>query len=432
MTDSLDAYLTAEAARITSACTACGDCVRVCPVVGFGRARDVPPAEVAGGILGLLRDGQDLPDAAYDWMTMCNGCTACIPVCPEKVDPRHMLMIAAHRASERQSATPDLFKRMARAIKLMVAMQLIPEEFKRLFIPGRRREAEVIFYTGCNALRTPHLLFNTMYVLDALEIDYDVVGGPSACCGVIAAKWEGRIADGERQTRSVMTRFAGTGRVLNWCPTCELHLTDTLGGFTRPEMRFDHVTAFLAEHMAERALSFPVAIPGRAVLHGHVGSPGITGAVETLLRQIPGLELIETVMESGYTCGGSGCSKTPELAAREHAEALDRAEALGADLLVTLFHGCHGIFVAGGRGRPFEVVNFTDLLARALGQTPHPDTVKELQKGSDLALLVDEVLPMLRANGLTVEGDWLMAHLPALFRSAEFKGGLEVLSTSRV
>ena len=34
-------------------------------------------------------------------------------------------------------------------------------------------------------IRTPHLLFNAMAILDALEVDYEVVGGPGACCGII-------------------------------------------------------------------------------------------------------------------------------------------------------------------------------------------------------------------------------------------------------
>lgn len=78
------------------------------------------------------------------------------------------------------SRTPQLFRRMARAIKLMVAMQLLPEDYARLVMPARPRPVDLIFYLGCNALRTPNLLLNTVELLDALEADYEVIGGPPA------------------------------------------------------------------------------------------------------------------------------------------------------------------------------------------------------------------------------------------------------------
>lgn len=89
-----------------------------------------------------------------------------------------MLVLAASKAATAHSRTPELFRQMSRTIKIMLAMQLVPEEFRRLFTPPAPRSAPIVFYVGCNALRTPHLLFNSMMVLDALEVDYEVLGGP--------------------------------------------------------------------------------------------------------------------------------------------------------------------------------------------------------------------------------------------------------------
>ena len=62
-------------------------------------------------------------------------------------------------------------------------MQLAPADLARLLQPPKPRSVPVVFYVGCNAVRTPHLLFNAMYVLDAVGVDYEVLGGPAACCG---------------------------------------------------------------------------------------------------------------------------------------------------------------------------------------------------------------------------------------------------------
>jgi hypothetical protein len=87
----------------------------------------------------------------------------------------------------------------------------------------------------------PTLLFNSMAVLDALEADYEVVGGPSSCCGVIATKWEGQIGTGARVTANTINRFEGFSpeKVLNWCPTCQLHLGETLEGHRKTSYDFE-------------------------------------------------------------------------------------------------------------------------------------------------------------------------------------------------
>jgi Fe-S oxidoreductase len=425
-----DAYLRQESDELLSACTRCGRCVEVCPVVPHGRARDAAAADVVGDVTRLLADGTPPGPAASDWLHGCNGCGDCIPACPEGVNPRKMLLLGAMRDSAIATRTPQLFRRMARAIKLMVAMQLLPQDYARLFVPARPRPVDLVFYLGCNALRTPNLLFNTMYVLDALEADYEVVGGPSSCCGVIAGKWEGQLETGARVTTNTLRRFEGfeAGRVLNWCPTCDLHLNESMGRLRPRNFEFDHVTTWLLERADELRARFVQPVPRRVVLHAHRGVPEVGRNVEQLLRSIPQLTVVETVLESSYTCGGSGCSKTPQLQAVEHAHLLDRVRATGADTLVTLYHGCHMAFIGQQKPGGFEVLNFTELLAQALGRAPHPDRLKSLRLLDDWKTIVQEAQPWLRRNGLDIDGDWLERHGPEILAVTEFKGGLDCLA----
>lgn len=423
----LGGFLAAEARAITAACTKCGECVSVCPVIPHGAAANSPAAQVVGGIIGFLDGKGELDPASDAWASTCNGCGLCIPACPEAINPRKMLALAGARSASHRSRTPELFRRMSRAIRIMVAMQLVPGEFRQVFVPPRPRQAPMVFYLGCNALRTPHLLFNTMTVLDALEADYEVVGGPSSCCGVIATKWEGEVQTGERVTANTIDRFEGFSpeRVLNWCPTCQLHLGETLEGYRKTSYDFDHVTEYLVGRIDELQEKFVKPVRQRVVVHAHVGRADICRNVDALLRAVPGLEIVETVFESGYTCGGSGCGKAPELAAREHDELLARAEATGADTLVTLYHGCHAIFVGAEAKGKFRVLNYTDLLVEALGGAPHVDRLKQFRLLDDWQMIADEGLPYLQANGLDVDPEWLKQHGPAIFASLEFKGQLD-------
>lgn len=428
---SLAEYLAAEARAIGSACTACGKCVDICPVAPHVDLRGASSEAIARGVIDFLKGRTPLPGPTAAWAHGCNGCGECIPACPEGVNPRKMLVLANTLAARAERKTPELFRKMSRAIRLMVGMQLVPEEFARLLTPEHPRDVPVVFYLGCNALRTPHLLFNAMYILDALGVDYAVVGGPSACCGIIHAKWEGEVATGERVTSATLTRFEGfkPEKVLSWCPSCQLHLGETLAGFRATSFDLDHITTFLASHLDELRRSFVRAVPRRVVLHTHLGLTELGRNVAALLEPIPGLTLVDTVFEPGYTCGGSGCDKAPALKTLEHARLLTRVRETDADVLVTFYHACHASFVGAEKEGRFRVLNFTDLLVEALGGTPHDDVLKRYRLYDDWKMVIEEGEPYLRANGIQFDRVSLERILPELFSLAEFKGGLNCLAS---
>ena len=67
-------------------------------------------------------------------------------------------MLANTESAEHQSDTPILFRRVARAIRLMAAMQLAPADYRQSLRSPTTRNVLVIFYVSCNAVHTPHLL----------------------------------------------------------------------------------------------------------------------------------------------------------------------------------------------------------------------------------------------------------------------------------
>jgi heterodisulfide reductase subunit D len=424
---SLTSYFAYETSKVLRACTACGKCVEVCPVVPYAGLKDSEPKTVAQGVIDFLASREPLSREAAAFAHACNGCGECIPVCPENVNPRKMLVLANTMHAGERTATPQLFRKMSRAIRLMAGMQLLPAEFARVLAPPRRTEAEIVFYLGCNALRTPHLLFNAMYVLDALEADYEVVGGPGSCCGIVQSKWEGELGKGERMINATLTRFEGLSpeKVLSWCPSCNLHIGETLAGFQSTTFEFGHFTSYLSDHLDELGSKFVRPLPFRAVLHAHVGLADLGRNVERVLKTIPELELIDTVMESGYTCGGSGCSRAPELMKKEHAMLIERVRETGADVLVSFYHNCHAAFAPAEKAGGFRVLNYTDLLVQALGATPHEDVYKRMRLIDDWKMIVEEAEPYLRANGVDLDREFLEKILPDVFRMAEFTGGLD-------
>ncbi|NJO36047.1 MAG: hypothetical protein HC869_26275 [Rhodospirillales bacterium] len=78
------------------------------------------------------------------------------------------------------------------------------------------------FYTGCNAHKTPHILILCLEVIRAMGFTYEVVGGPTACCGV----FQFLSGDGETSGRAGLSTLRqideiGAREKLSWCPSCQ-------------------------------------------------------------------------------------------------------------------------------------------------------------------------------------------------------------------
>ncbi len=166
----------------------------------------------------------------------------------------------------------------------------------------------------------------------------------------------------------------------------------------------------------------------RVVLHAHEGMRELGDNVARLLGHVPELTIVDTVLEPGYTCGGSGADRSPALKAHLREQTVRRACDPDVDALVSLYHGCHMQLAAAARQHGFETVNFTDLLVQGLGGEPRTDALEAFRALSDWQKIAHEAQPMLAANGIQMSEEALADILPDLFTSGEFKGGLEVFA----
>lgn len=424
----LSTYVAHSWQALQDACTRCGKCVEVCPVVPLAPAvATANPKSVVAGVLDfMLEPDSTMPDASHTWAKQCNGCEDCVTACPEAINPRRMLTLANAEIARRTNPTPHLFHKMSRAIRILVAMQVVPEDAARLLRPKKARNVDVVFYTGCNAIRTPQLLFNAMSVLDALDVNYEVMGGPASCCGVVHSKWEGDLQRGGKVSEQTLHKFGEfkPERVLNWCPSCQIHLTETIKGYREVKFDIDHITKYLIERKDELTGRFTTSIDLRVLVHTHHGVPQVGEDVLQLMRAIPGITVLGEAGESGYMCGSSGADRAPDLKKQERTKNIRRFKCDEVDAVVSLYHACHRNLVADGVAHGFKVISFTELLVRALGQEPYADTMEQFQGRNDWRAMVEEAAPLLEENGIDMDRDELAAVLPELFTLAEYKGGL--------
>ncbi|MSP68136.1 MAG: (Fe-S)-binding protein [Alphaproteobacteria bacterium] len=404
-------YLDAQAAAMLDRCTTCGRCAEVCPVL--------PAANLAGAALADLVEGPraasrgEIPAAlGRRWLEACNQCGVCNPACPEGINVRQWITIARAKVktmtepeSERHARSSQQFRTMSQAIRLLLGMQARAGEIERLLAPPRDRPVDLVFYYGCNVLRTPHIIFNVMDVLDALDLDYAVAGGPTYCCGILQFQ-SGALDPYARMAGGTYGRFAAMGarEVLSWCPACQLQYGETFHEFAAPQFDMTHLTRFLARHVDQLRPRLTTPQPMRAVLHEHGGVDGVMEAAKVVLGAVPGLELVDVPQWRNFAYQCSRVAHYPAQQAEIHRMVAENAAAAGVQAIITVYHGCHRQ-LAGAEGRyDYQVLNFTDVLVAALGGG-HVDHYKRYKVGGDVDAAIAAAQVFLTENGIDARSD---------------------------
>jgi Fe-S oxidoreductase len=400
---------------IADACTRCGACFRACPMVepaGLGAA---DPEATAGGIIDLITGGPGTAEAVR-WASVCSGSGNCIPACPEGINTRFMVQLARGFARAQARGKPletrwrQGFQTMSRGVRILSRLQLPPETLARVrgqSAPERQTPPDVVFYTGCNILKTPHIALLCLDVLDRLGVDYEVMGGPGQCCGVYQFR-EGDFGSMGRVSYKTIDGLAsaGTSTVLSWCPSCQLQIGEV--ALPSYEERFgarpfdlNPFLVFLAGHAEALAPMMKYRVEKRVALHERPVLPAVQAAVRKLLSIVPGVEIVEIDVPRVGTQANS-LAVLPafkrELVSRELAAVADA----GVTTLATIYHACHRELCDVGDGRSFEIVNFMEILGEGLGLHSE-DLYKRLKMIKDIDDIIVETSPLIAAHGLDLE-----------------------------
>lgn len=404
--------LSDQAAEILSRCTRCGKCVDVCPMpasVGFDVSDS---AAVASGVLEILQTGQG-PETSEAWVTACSGSGTCIDACEDGVNPRLMIHLArlARKRDQDETAVREKgkidFQKMARAVRVLSRLQLPPEELDRITRsprPDGKPPPDLVFYTGCNVLRTPHIVLLCLDIMDRLGVDYEVYGGPGDCCGIIQMR-AGDAPNAGRQGKGTVDRFFGTGaaQVLSWCPTCQIQLGETVlpAQDNSDPFSMTMFAAYLLGRIDDLRPLMVHPVNKRVGLHEHSGALGVTEAVITLLKAIPGLEYVDLeIPKIGYMC--TALRGAPDAKRDWHEDQLEAASEAGVSTLAGVYHACHRDLCAHERDWPFEVVNYMELIGESMGLS-RPDVFKRLKLLQNVDAIVTDSAAQIAEYGLDVD-----------------------------
>lgn len=395
-------------------CVHCGLCLSSCPTyVELGTEADSPRGRIM--IMRALEEGRLAPTPeATRHLDTCLGCRACETACPSGV-PYGSLIEAARPFVERQRTPlarlarraldafltrPTIRSLAMRPVRAVAGRSWLRTLARRIggtlpayaaALPSPRLHAPLpavlepdgtprgtaLLLTGCVAqdLFAPtnaaiaHLLSRA-----GLRV---LVPPGQGCCGALSLHLGGHdrattlardVAALVARTRPdwVVATAAGCGALLREYD----HLLKQDATAADVARRARDPLALLAElglPPARHALPHTVAVHDPCHL---AHAQGVRGEVRTLLRQVPGLRLVE-LEESDFCCGSAGTYNLtePDLAARLLERKLGHAERSGAEILVAANPGCLLQIRAGAiaRGLQVRVEHPADVLAAAHG-----------------------------------------------------------------
>lgn len=398
------------------ACTRCGKCYEVCPITTPAGVAGADPRATIAGVLDIVRSGSG-PEVSQKWAASCVASGECIKACDYGVNPRFLLTMARvsmarakNTPSEQRKLGVDGFRLIARDVMQLSRMQLTDSQLARLgqdlTTPedGKAEPPEVVFYTGCNVLKTPHIALLALDILDALDVSYQVLGGPTHCCGVAQMR-TGDVASSGRFGESTMDKLAKSrsGKVLAWCPTCfvqfnefTLPTIERAGGFRPFEMT--PFLLYLGSKLDALRSLFRVSVPMRIALHRHTGAAGVMEAAADILSAIPGIELVDLGQPS-VGLMSNYLRALPAYKRELQLKELEAAEAAGVDALVTVYHADYRELCAHERDWPFKIVNALEIVGASMG-LHQDDSYKRLKLMQDVDAIISDCGDLIAQHSL--------------------------------
>src|SRR6201991_1698722 len=288
---SFETVLGERVEEMLDACTRCGKCVEVCPSVKPAGITEAKSEEIISGVLDIVRSG-DGPQASRRWAASCMLSGECIKACDYGVNPRFLLAMArvamvkaANELPERRHQGVHNFCNLGQDVATLSRLQLDGAVLERLgqgsaAVTAPGEAPDFVFYTGCNVLKTPHIALLALDIMDALGVSYQVMGGPSHCCGIAQLK-AGDAEMAGRMGSSTMDKLShsNSGQVISWCPSCYVQYTETIlptverQRGSRP-FEMNPFMRFLGERLAQLKPHLQRRVQMRVALHRH---PGVAG-----------------------------------------------------------------------------------------------------------------------------------------------------------
>ncbi|MBW1837189.1 MAG: (Fe-S)-binding protein [Deltaproteobacteria bacterium] len=412
-----------ERKRFEATCTACGDCVSVCPIIPMTDIHENDPASVMEGVLDVFRQGT-ADDVSRTRIYACMSCLACRSGCPEGLDPSMGLSLARELLQQQGDPMPRglaflLPEAEFNLMKAIESVQIKPAE--RTWVTDVEKQqpqpAKTVIFTGCTGIMQPDLISSALDLIQRIDPSVQALGGVDYCCGDTNLR-AGRPREAKAhfiRLTSALDAFAPE-TIVFMCPTCNAFFDQHL-----PEVDWSwrFVTDFLAENLEKLGplKSIEATVTIHDACHLVRGERPNIESPRKILAAIPGVQIVEmqNTRESALCCGGSAMAAIGKPGAVFRARRLDQARETRADILAPYCPGCQSVFATERPHLPFKIESVITLLARSAG-FEHQDRLMHYLSLQDGDAVLRETEGFIQASELPEEK--LRNFIPKYFRGS--------------
>ena len=322
------------------------------------------------------------------------------------------------------------FRAVAKSLRMVSRLQLGRNEIAQLqpeFKSVRDEcKPDIAFYIGCNVGKTPHIVLLSVEMLQAMGFSCEIIGGPSACCGIN----QFRAGDGKTAGRAGLTALSqieakqATTNV-SWCPSCQAQFEDIILPAHqlmtgRDDLSLTPFFVFLERNLDKLRPLFKHDIRKRVSINERPGRPDVLRAVERLLSEISGIELVHLdVRRAGLM--SSYLTVAPKFKERLRAAEFEAAERADVTTLATIFHGCHRELCKFENDVSFEIVNVVEIIGESIGIRV-ADTYKKLALATSIEEALQQSAPLLAEHGLNPDEAPGTPSSPTCLRQSRSRG----------
>jgi fumarate reductase (CoM/CoB) subunit B len=367
-------------------CIECWSCMSACPSIADAWQEFAGPLPMRQ-LARLKLDSRDIEDrvkmAIVDGLYDCTTCKACVEACPKEIDipAKAIEKLRAFAADQGLGPLPGHmdFVRLVEETGRSVAKKNVPllEQVPEV-IRVKNPIDKVAFFTGClidlRMQDTGRALIDTLV---ANNVEVHVPKG-QVCCGSPAFR-TGAVGVAKKQVIKNTEIFErlNIGKVVVGCSGCGLTLKTNFNEILdaergrKADFKVYDVNEYLMNELGDRLIKPKKELNLRVTYHDpcHLNrGQGVKEEPRTLLRMIPGVELVE-MREADRCCGSGGGVRAGRRSlsmaiARRKAEMVQEAK---VDICVTSCPFCTVQLqdILQSLGIETKVKNVVDLLAES-------------------------------------------------------------------
>ncbi len=359
---------------------------------------------------GRIEFDQDTLDVLY----RCTNCAGCEVSCKWVYDlePNEAIHELRVKAVECGAGPMPKHKKYIELVERNQNPYGEPSENRPAWLEGTDVEidetSDTLYFVGCTAAyRREEIAISTARVLNAANESFSILGSDEVCCGSPVYRVGNRKKAIEIMERNVeLLKNKGVKRIVTSCAGCYNMLKTEYPRYVEHDFEVVHMSQLMDRLLKEGKLKPKTEVPLKVTYHdpchlGRMSEPyepyegeqvevlsqvyiwdppkpdrqgagGEYDAPRNVLKQIPGVELVEMerIREYSYCCGaGAGVkSAYPEFALWAASERVLEAEYTGAEVLVSACPFCSTNFKDSMKEREtnLEYLDLTEVVLKSL------------------------------------------------------------------